>query len=110
VRAALFSIVPYERPVPQNGWPVSAAGYDADVARASMERALESFELADQIGFDWVSVAEHHYAPGSLTPNPMVMAAAVAQRVKRARIALLGSNIPIQNPSASLRSWRCSTR
>jgi alkanesulfonate monooxygenase SsuD/methylene tetrahydromethanopterin reductase-like flavin-dependent oxidoreductase (luciferase family) len=31
-------------------------------------------------------------------PNPMVMAGAVIQRVKRARIALLGSNIPIQNP------------
>jgi alkanesulfonate monooxygenase SsuD/methylene tetrahydromethanopterin reductase-like flavin-dependent oxidoreductase (luciferase family) len=43
-------------------------------------------------------VAEHHYAPGSLTPNPMVMAGALVERVKRARIALLGSNIPIQNP------------
>jgi alkanesulfonate monooxygenase SsuD/methylene tetrahydromethanopterin reductase-like flavin-dependent oxidoreductase (luciferase family) len=43
-------------------------------------------------------VAEHHYSPASLTPNPMVMAAAVAQRVRRAKIALLGSNVPIQNP------------
>ena len=98
MKAALFSIVPYERPVAQKGWPVAAAGYSSEVAQASMERALEFFELADQIGFDWVSVAEHHYAPGSLTPNPMVMAGAVAQRVKRAKIALLGSNIPIQNP------------
>jgi alkanesulfonate monooxygenase SsuD/methylene tetrahydromethanopterin reductase-like flavin-dependent oxidoreductase (luciferase family) len=63
-----------------------------------MERALEQFEVADQLGFDWITVAEHHYSPASLTPNPMVMAAAAAQRVKRARIALLGSNIPIQNP------------
>ena len=98
VRAAMFSIVPYERPTGARGWPVPATGYSAEVAQASMERALEYFELADQIGFDWVSVAEHHYSPGSLTPNPMVMAGAVIQRVKRARIALLGSNIPIQNP------------
>jgi alkanesulfonate monooxygenase SsuD/methylene tetrahydromethanopterin reductase-like flavin-dependent oxidoreductase (luciferase family) len=98
VKAALFSIVPYERPVAQKGWPVAAAGYSSEVAQASMERALDFFALADEIGFDWVSVAEHHYAPGSLTPNPMVMAGAVAQRVKRAKIALLGSNIPIQNP------------
>jgi alkanesulfonate monooxygenase SsuD/methylene tetrahydromethanopterin reductase-like flavin-dependent oxidoreductase (luciferase family) len=98
VRAALFSIVPYERPPRSHGWPVPAADYSAEVAQASMERALEYFELADQLGFDWISVAEHHYAPGSLTPNPMVMAAAAIQRVKRAKIALLGSNIPIQNP------------
>jgi alkanesulfonate monooxygenase SsuD/methylene tetrahydromethanopterin reductase-like flavin-dependent oxidoreductase (luciferase family) len=98
VRAALFSIVPYERATGPQGWPVPATDYSAEVAQVSMERALESFEVADQLGFDWVSVAEHHYAPGSLTPNPMVMAAAAIQRVKRARIALLGSNIPIQNP------------
>ena len=98
MKAALFSIVPYERPVAHKGWPVAAADYDAETAQASMRRALDFFELADEVGFDWVSVAEHHYAPGSLTPNPMVMAAAVAERVKRARIALLGSNIPIQNP------------
>jgi alkanesulfonate monooxygenase SsuD/methylene tetrahydromethanopterin reductase-like flavin-dependent oxidoreductase (luciferase family) len=98
VKAALFSIVPYERPVAHKGWPVAAADYDAETAQASMQRALDFFQLADEVGFDWVSVAEHHYAPGSLTPNPMVMAAAVAERVKRARIALLGSNIPIQNP------------
>ena len=43
-------------------------------------------------------LAEHHYAPFSLTPNPMVMAGAVTQRVRRAKIALLGANIPILNP------------
>ena len=54
--------------------------------------------MADQLGFDWVSVAEHHYAPFSLTPNPMIMAGALTQRVKRAKIALLGASIPINNP------------
>lgn len=98
MRAALFSIVPYERPPRAQGWPVPAADYSAEVAQTSMERALDYFEVADQLGFDWISVAEHHYAPGSLTPNPMVMAAAAIQRVKRAKVALLGSNIPIQNP------------
>src|SRR5262249_57579261 len=54
--------------------------------------------MADELGFDWVTVAEHHYAPMSLTPNPMVMAGAVAQRVRRAQIAVLGPTIPILNP------------
>jgi alkanesulfonate monooxygenase SsuD/methylene tetrahydromethanopterin reductase-like flavin-dependent oxidoreductase (luciferase family) len=45
-----------------------------------------------------VTVAEHHYAPMSLTPNPMVIAGALTQRVRRAKIALLGPDIPILNP------------
>jgi alkanesulfonate monooxygenase SsuD/methylene tetrahydromethanopterin reductase-like flavin-dependent oxidoreductase (luciferase family) len=98
VKAAVFSIVPYGGQHSGRGWPVPADGYSAEAAQASMERALAQFERADQLGFDWVTVAEHHYSAASLTPNPMVMAAAVAQRVKRAKIALLGSNIPIQNP------------
>ncbi|HTU88008.1 MAG TPA: LLM class flavin-dependent oxidoreductase [Solirubrobacteraceae bacterium] len=98
MKAAVFSIVPYAGPRSGHGWPAPADGYSTEAAQASMERALAQFELADELGFDWVTVAEHHYSPASLTPNPMVMAAAVAQRVKRAKIALLGSNIPIQNP------------
>jgi alkanesulfonate monooxygenase SsuD/methylene tetrahydromethanopterin reductase-like flavin-dependent oxidoreductase (luciferase family) len=98
MKAAVFSIVPYQGPHQSHGWPAPADGYSADIARASMQRALAQFELADELGFDWVTVAEHHYSPASLTPNPMVMAAAVIERVKRAKVALLGSNIPIQNP------------
>jgi alkanesulfonate monooxygenase SsuD/methylene tetrahydromethanopterin reductase-like flavin-dependent oxidoreductase (luciferase family) len=79
-------------------WPVPAQPYASEVAEASMQAALDAFELADQVGFDWVTVAEHHYAPLSLTPNPMVMAGALTQRVKRANIALLGADIPILNP------------
>ena len=98
MQSAVFSIVPYGRQQGSRGWPAPADDYSAEVAQSSMQRALEHFEVADQLGFDWVTVAEHHFSPASLTPNPMVMAGAVAQRVKRAKIALLGSNVPIQNP------------
>src|SRR5947208_6684990 len=98
MKAALFSAVPYLGPAGRGMWPVPADSYSAEVAEASMQLSLEQFELADQIGFDWVTVAEHHYAPMSLTPNPMVMAGALTQRVKRATIALLGADIPILNP------------
>jgi alkanesulfonate monooxygenase SsuD/methylene tetrahydromethanopterin reductase-like flavin-dependent oxidoreductase (luciferase family) len=83
---------------PHGTWPVPPEGYSTEVAEQSLARALDQFELADQLGFDWVTVAEHHYAPMSLTPNPMVMAGAVAERVKRARIGLLGASVPILNP------------
>jgi alkanesulfonate monooxygenase SsuD/methylene tetrahydromethanopterin reductase-like flavin-dependent oxidoreductase (luciferase family) len=98
MKAAIFTPVPYMGPAPRGTWPVPTATYSTEVAERSIASSLDMFELADQIGFDWVTVAEHHFAPMSLTPNPMVMAGALTQRVKRAKIALLGANIPILNP------------
>ena len=98
MKAALFNRAPYLGPAPTGVWPVPAQSYSPAVAQQSMEECLEQLQLADEVGFDWVTVAEHHYAPFSLTPNPMIMAGALTQRVRRAKIALLGANIPIQNP------------
>jgi alkanesulfonate monooxygenase SsuD/methylene tetrahydromethanopterin reductase-like flavin-dependent oxidoreductase (luciferase family) len=98
VKAALFNIAPYLGEAERRAWPVPTRTYSHEVAGRSLDMALEQFELADQLGFDWVTLAEHHFAPLSLSPNPMVLAGAVTQRVKRAKIALLGATIPILNP------------
>jgi alkanesulfonate monooxygenase SsuD/methylene tetrahydromethanopterin reductase-like flavin-dependent oxidoreductase (luciferase family) len=97
MKAAFFSSVFYLAPA-LGGWPAASTGYSPQEARRSMLTALEEFRLADEVGFDWVTVAEHHYGPMGLTPNPMVFAGALTQVVKRAKIALLGPNIPILNP------------
>jgi len=98
VKAALFCTSRYMGPAPERVWPVPAHSYDIDIAQRSYKTTLEQFALADEVGFDWVTVAEHHFAPFSLTPNPMVFAGALTQLVKRAKIALLGASIPILNP------------
>jgi alkanesulfonate monooxygenase SsuD/methylene tetrahydromethanopterin reductase-like flavin-dependent oxidoreductase (luciferase family) len=63
----------------------------------SLALNLELFTIADELGFDFVTVAEHHYGT-AMTPNPLVAAAAVAQVVKNAKIAVLGPIVPILNP------------
>jgi alkanesulfonate monooxygenase SsuD/methylene tetrahydromethanopterin reductase-like flavin-dependent oxidoreductase (luciferase family) len=98
MKATLFSRVPYMGAAPGGVWPVPTAEFSPEAALQSMEASLEQFALADELGFDWITLAEHHYAPLSLTPNPMVMAGAVSQRVRRAKIALLGANLPALNP------------
>jgi len=98
MKAALFSPAPYVGPAPRAAWPAPAQPYSPEAAMRSLELTLEQFQLADQLGFDWVTVAEHHYAPLSLTPNPMVLAGALTQCVRRAKIAVLGPAIPILNP------------
>ena len=98
MKAALFSTCKYHGPSVPGGWPVTGRVYSHEAALESVQASLEQFRLADELGFDWVSTAEHHFAPFSLTPNPMIMAGALTQVVKRAKIALLGSDIPILNP------------
>src|SRR4051794_31583497 len=98
MKAAIFNRVPYLGQAQRDVWPAPGGGFASDVAVQSFEEGLEQFQLADEAGFDWVTVAEHHYAPFSLTPNPMVMAGALTQRVRRASIALLGADIPILEP------------
>ncbi len=98
MKAALFSTCKYHGPSVAGGWPVTGRVYSHEAALESFQSSLEQFRLADELGFDWVSTAEHHFAPFSLTPNPMIMAGAISQVVKRAKIALLGADIPILNP------------
>lgn len=98
MKLSLFCNTRYVGPAPSHTWPVPAAEYSDEVAARSMQITLDRAQLADQLGFDWVAVAEHHFAPFSITPNPMVMAGALTQVVKNAKIALLGPDIPILNP------------
>jgi len=98
MKSALFCTSRYLGPAKPGVWPVPADTYSTDIAERSYQTTLEQFRLADEVNFDWVTVAEHHFAPFSLTPNPMVFAGALTQVVKKAKIALLGASIPILNP------------
>jgi alkanesulfonate monooxygenase SsuD/methylene tetrahydromethanopterin reductase-like flavin-dependent oxidoreductase (luciferase family) len=90
---------PYDGPAPGlEIWPAAAHFCDPEIASESLQRAIAMCAHADALGFDWVSVSEHHYAPYIMTPNPMVMAAAISQVAKRAKIALLGPLLPLSNP------------
>ncbi len=80
------------------GWPVPPESCDRETASKSFQIQLDQFQLADELGYDWVSVSEHHYAPGLMTPNPIVLAAAASQRTKNVKLAVLGPLMPLTNP------------
>jgi alkanesulfonate monooxygenase SsuD/methylene tetrahydromethanopterin reductase-like flavin-dependent oxidoreductase (luciferase family) len=80
------------------GWPTPPRLYRAEIGLKSVEVALEQAKLADDLGFDWVSCSEHHYTPLLQTPNAMVFAGALSQVVKRAKIAVLGPLVSMNNP------------
>lgn len=79
-------------------WPVPAGAYDPKAGEAAYRGMIERLEYVEELGFDWVSVSEHHYSPRILTPSPPVSAAFIAARLKRIKIALLGPIVPQSNP------------
>ncbi len=59
---------------------------------------VERIAFAEQLGFDWISLSEHHYSPRILTPSPPMAAAYIAARVHAITIALLGPIVAHSNP------------
>jgi alkanesulfonate monooxygenase SsuD/methylene tetrahydromethanopterin reductase-like flavin-dependent oxidoreductase (luciferase family) len=99
VKLSLLAAGGYEGRVASRGvWPVPSQDCDPAVANRSLTDNLELARRADEVGFDWVSVSEHHFGPIMLTPNPLVWAGALTQVVRRAKIALLGPVLPLNNP------------
>jgi alkanesulfonate monooxygenase SsuD/methylene tetrahydromethanopterin reductase-like flavin-dependent oxidoreductase (luciferase family) len=99
MKVSLFNLMPHpplgELPT---RWPTPHALCDPAQAVRQLDAYLDQFALADELGFDWVACAEHHFSANSLSPNPSIVAGALSQRVRRARIAILGSLLPINNP------------
>ncbi len=83
----------------ETGWPSPPGLFEPVAGQRMMEEMFEQATLAEEVGFDWISFSEHHYSPLLLpTPNPALFAAAVTQRVKRAKIAFFGPVLPLHNP------------
>jgi alkanesulfonate monooxygenase SsuD/methylene tetrahydromethanopterin reductase-like flavin-dependent oxidoreductase (luciferase family) len=79
-------------------WPMPSGAYDRDAGARAYQGMIQRIEYVEELGFDWVSVSEHHYSPRILTPSPIVSAAYIAARVHRITIALLGPIVPQSNP------------
>jgi alkanesulfonate monooxygenase SsuD/methylene tetrahydromethanopterin reductase-like flavin-dependent oxidoreductase (luciferase family) len=80
------------------GWPVAPKLWDSAVGGESWDRAFEVYDRAEELGFDWLTVAEHHYFSNVLAPNPSLIAAALARRYDDVKIAVLGAVLPQVNP------------
>ena len=79
-------------------WPIPPSYADPQISVQSYQEGIEECQLAEEMGFDWISFSEHHYSGRIATGAPAVMAAAVAERCKKAKIAMLGHLLPLNNP------------
>ena len=99
-----FHLMPYRHAdldaIEKNGsaWVTfSNSQYDPKKGAELYHEYLDQMELADQLGFDGVCLNEHHQTAYGMMPTPGVLAGALARRVKRAKIAILGRALPLVN-------------
>src|SRR5437879_12624330 len=99
MKVSFFETARYQaaKPLPSE-WPVPSGVYEPGAGARAYRGMIERLEYVEELGFDWVSVSEHHYSPRIRTPSPIVSAAFIAARLKRIKIALLGPIVPQSNP------------
>ena len=98
MKVFLFHLMPYaymdmdyERKW-RSSWVVMPnSEFDPVKGHELYNRYLDELELAAELGLDGLAVNEHHQTAYGLMPSPVVMAAALARRVKTAKIAILGN-------------------
>ncbi|WP_052887418.1 LLM class flavin-dependent oxidoreductase [Thermogemmatispora carboxidivorans] len=71
--------------------------YDPEKGHALYNRYFDELERADKLGWDSVCVNEHHQNAYGTMPSPNIMAAVLTQRVKRARIGIIGNALPLHD-------------
>jgi alkanesulfonate monooxygenase SsuD/methylene tetrahydromethanopterin reductase-like flavin-dependent oxidoreductase (luciferase family) len=72
--------------------------FDPDKAHVLYSQYHEQYGLADEVGFDGIMTNEHHSAYWCGKPAVNLDAAVIAKITKRAKIAILGNVIAINDP------------
>src|SRR5438128_3520987 len=67
--------------------------------------ALEEARLADELGFEAVWLAEHHFSAYGICPSLAVLAAAVARETSRVRIGTAVVIAPFAHPVRIAEEW-----
>jgi alkanesulfonate monooxygenase SsuD/methylene tetrahydromethanopterin reductase-like flavin-dependent oxidoreductase (luciferase family) len=72
--------------------------YDPARGHDLYQAYIDTLAYADELGFDGVCVNEHHQNAYGLMPSPNLIAAALTQRTRRCKLAVIGNALPLYNP------------
>ena len=81
----------YQKSYPTDWVVLPNTYFDPVKGHELYNRYLDELELAAELGFDGLSVNEHHQNAYGLMPSPVVMAAALSRRTTTCKIAILGN-------------------
>ena len=72
--------------------------FDPQKAHALYNQYHEQYAWADEVGFDGIMTNEHHASYWNMKPSANLDAAVISKVTKRAKIAILGNIIPVNDP------------
>ena len=71
MKVSYFETGRYQAPADMSAiWPMPASAYDTSEGTRVFQGMVVRIAFAEKLGFDWVSLSEHHYSPRILTPSP----------------------------------------
>ena len=79
-----------------SGWvTVPNELWDGDKSRGMYQEYIGQLVYADELGFDGLVLNEHHQNIYGMMPSPNIIAAALTQNTKNAKIVVLGDLLPL---------------
>ena len=79
-------------------WPAPNAPFNGERGTELYDAYISAMAYAEDCGFDWVAANEHHYSPYSLMANCNLVGAALTQRTRNIKLAMLGNLLPLFEP------------
>jgi alkanesulfonate monooxygenase SsuD/methylene tetrahydromethanopterin reductase-like flavin-dependent oxidoreductase (luciferase family) len=99
LKFCFFHLMPYADVAAEpKSWPVSNAAFDPQKGRDCYRAYIDSMVEAEDCGFDWIGCNEHHFSPYGLMANPNIIGGHLAYATSRARLAIMGNLVPLNNP------------
>jgi alkanesulfonate monooxygenase SsuD/methylene tetrahydromethanopterin reductase-like flavin-dependent oxidoreductase (luciferase family) len=99
VKFIFFHLMPWTH-ITEHGkdWPVANKYFVPEQGTDFYRNYIDAMAYAEDCGFDLIGCNEHHFSPYGLMANPNLIAAALTQRTSRAKIAVFGNLVPLNNP------------
>ena len=99
----IFDLLPYSENIERfrvNGEipRLTRKYFKPEIAVRAYEEHLTAWAELEQLGFDGISVNEHHGTPYGLMNSPNLLVAAIAQRTKKLKLLTYGNLLPIHEP------------
>src|SRR5687767_10485407 len=91
-----FDFIPYARNLKGSlGYPVGRQHFDPEIAAQTYHNHVEQFQVCEEVGFDGVSLNEHHGSPYGLDNSPNVFLSYIARATKHIKLTMLGNLLPL---------------
>jgi len=99
MKFTFFHLMPWtDLTEPPTQWPARNAPFSGERGTELYKNYIDAMAYAEECGFDWVAANEHHFSPYSLMANCNLVGAALTQRTKTIKLAMLGNLVPLLNP------------